>query len=351
MKVAIIGVGNCCSSLIQTIIASKKGILPDSGVAYQKIGKYKISDIDVVSAFDIDKRKIGKDISLAIFSPPNCTTKYFDVPNLGINVNVGILEDGVASHMEDSFDVDLMSKTTSVSNIANQLKSSGAEIVVSYLPVGSHKASEAYAKACLIAGCALINCMPSIIANSPDFADKFRKAGLPLLGDDVKSQIGSTAIHRALIDILEKKGVKIDSTYQLNIGGNTDFKNMRSPERASSKKMTKENSLRHLFSNNPEIGVGPSDFIPQLKDHKVGYINIEGTSLLGMKFNIELKLKVEDSPNSAGVVVNAIRAAKIALDRNISGVVNDACPWLFKNPPTKLDEDHVFSTFDEFVKG
>lgn len=351
MKVAIVGIGNCCSSLVQAVEAAKQGGLGTDGLSHPDLAGYKPEHIDFVAAFDIDTRKIGKDLSEAIFSAPNCTTKYFNVSKQGCVISLGRLEDGIAMHMEGVFNADKTAQNVSEDEVIDVLKSSSAEIVVCYLPVGSHKAAEFYAKAAAKAGCAFVNCMPTPLANNAEIVKLYENAGLPLLGDDIKSQIGSTSIHRALIDILEKKGVTIQRTYQLNIGGNTDFMNMRNPDRASSKKHTKESSLNHLFSNTPELGVGPSDYVPQLKDHKVGYINIEGIGLMGMPFSIEMKLKVEDSPNSAGVVINAIRSARVALDRKIKGVVMDACPWFFKNPPEQLDEDNVFTVFENFVRG
>ncbi len=349
IRTAVIGVGNCCSSLSQAITLSHIQSL-DTGVALEKIGGYKVSDIKLVAAFDIDKRKVGKDFSEAILSEPNCTTNYVEVPHMGISVSCGALLDGISPHMEDSFLATEEAKTIQLDDIVSILKKANTEVVISYLPVGSDKAAEFYTEAAAKAGCAFINCMPSSIANSKKFQNLFTEKKLPLLGDDIKSQIGSTAIHRSLITLLQEKGVRVDRTYQLNIGGNTDFKNMREPNRSKTKKFTKEISLKHLFPNEVDIGVGPSDFVPFLKDHKVGYIQIEGTGLLGMPFSIEMKLKVEDSPNSAGIGINAIRAAKTALDRGIHGVVNMACPYLFKNPPISTNEQDTFCNFHKYAK-
>lgn len=349
INVALIGVGNCVSSLVQAITLAKQGGL-DTGLSHKKMGAYAVEDINFVAAFDVDSRKLHLDLAEAIFAPPNCTTKYLTVPKLGVSVSPGPLLDGVASHMTDVIAIAPETESVSIQNVADILKAAKAEILVSYLPVGSVKASEAYAEAALKAKCAFINCTPAVIATSTTWCDRFKNAGLPLLGDDIKSQIGSTAIHRALISILEKKGVTVTSTYQLNIGGNTDFMNMRNPERGQHKKKTKEVSLNHLFKNSPDLGVGPSDYVPQLKDHKVGYIHMEGIGLLNMPFSLELRLKVEDSPNSAGIVLNAIRAAKIALDKNESGPIKEVCASFFKNPAALMKEDETFDALHRYLE-
>lgn len=351
IKLAIVGVGNCACSLVQAITAERCGDL-GTGLANNAIGDYAVGDIEVVAAFDVNRHKVNQYISDAIFATPNCTTRYFDVPHSDVKVSPGALLDGVAEHLRELVQPAVETIATTLDSVVEVLKKSGAEVVISYLPVGSAQASDFYAEAALRAGCAFINCMPSLIATSETWSKRFEAAGLPLLGDDIKSQIGSTSVHRALITLLEQKGVTITSSYQLNIGGNTDFLNMRAPERGATKKRTKEAALNHLFSKTaaPPIGVGPSDYVPQLKDHKVGFINIEGIGLLGMPFSIEMRLKVEDSPNSAGVAVDAIRAAKTALDRGMSGIINDVCPVLFKNPPTQLSDEDAFMSFYLFAQ-
>ena len=349
IRVAVVGVGNCCSSLVQAVSAAKNEKLPESGIAFKEIGGYTIKDIEFSAAFDVDTRKINKDLSEAIFSDPNCTSKYFDVPQLSVNVFPGNVLDGVADYMKDLINVIKKTQEKDMKNVTEILTSTGTQVVISYLPVGSDAASEFYAEAALNAGCAFINCTPATISNSKKIREKFEKMQLPLLGDDIKSQIGSTTIHQNLISLLQSKGAKITSTYQLNIGGNTDFKNMRDVNRSKGKKFTKESALKHLFTDDVEMGVGPSDYVPFLKDHKIGYINIEGTVLMGMPFSLELKLKVEDSPNSAGVALNAIRAAKVAIDNKQYGVIEDVCPYLFKNPPTKFDEQKTVDSFVRFA--
>lgn len=348
IKVALIGVGNCASSLVQAVEAAKKGVLK-VGVSHKIIGSYKVEDIEFSAAFDVDERKVNMDISEAIFEEPNCTTRYIEVSKKNVYVSCGKLLDGISSHMTDIVRVSNMAKQVSIESIIETLKNTHTDVVVSYLPVGSNEAAEFYARAAAEAGCGFINCMPSKIATSEMFQKLFKEKQLPLLGDDIKSQIGSTAIHRAIIDLLQKKGAQIDRTYQLNIGGNTDFKNMRDSERSKTKKHTKEASLKCLFKNDVDLGVGPSDYVPHLKDFKVGYIQIEGTSLLGMPFSIDLKLKVEDSPNSAGVAINAIRSIKYALDKKRIGVLNDICPYFFKNPPIHEEENKLFQAFENFV--
>lgn len=350
IKVAIAGVGNCCSSLVQAVALAKQGLL-DTGIIHPVIGGYKIEDISFSLAFDVDKKKIGKDLSSAIFSAPNCTTQYGSVPLQNAPVKPGILLDGVADHLSEIVEVDPQTKHTTVKEISSLLSNAEVDVLVCYLPVGALRATEAYAEAAAAAKVAFINCNPTRIATSEKYAALFVDAGVPLLGDDVKSQIGSTSIHRVILELLKKKGVRVSKTYQLNIGGNTDFLNMRDPSRAASKKYTKEIALTHLFNEGeiPELGVGPSDYVPQLRDNKVGYIHIEGEGLMGMPFSIELQLKVEDSPNSAGVVLEAIRAAKTALDRELSGPIPDACSFLFKNPPNQLVEDEASKILDQFA--
>ncbi len=349
IRTAVIGIGNCASSLIQTIEAFNEGNLESTGISHEIIGNYRISDIEFVAAFDIDKRKVGKDLSEAILAEPNCTTIYHKVNSKGLLVSAGLQKDGIANHMAKMFLPVSATEQNNLEQVIKILKNAQTDVVVSYLPVGSLEASEFYAEAALRAGCAFINCTPSLVACDEKWVNKYSEAGLPLLGDDIKSQVGSTAVHRALIEILKKKGVIISSTYQLNVGGNSDFMNMRYPDRAATKKASKNRSLETMFKHRPEIGVGPSDYVPQLKDHKVGYINIEGAGLMGMPFKLEMKIQVEDSPNSAGVVVNAIRSAKTALDRRLSGSIDDACPWLFKSPPHPVQETKIFQIFDQFA--
>ena len=347
IKVAIIGVGNCACSLIQVVTEDKKNSLK-IGVSHPLLYGYEIKDIDFVAAFDIDCRKVGLDLSQAIFAEPNCTTKYIDVPLLNKEVSAGPIYDGVRDYMTEIYHISEASKNVDIKSVTEELIKSKAEIVLCYLPVGSNEAVEAYAKAALHAGCAFINCMPSQIATNKLWSQCFEQAGLPLLGDDIKSQIGSTAIHRALLTLLQRKGVKIDHSYQLNIGGNSDFMNMRFPAQGLSKKYTKEEALFHLIDSNVQLSVGPSDYVPHLQDKKVGFINIEGKGLLGMQFSLDVKIQVEDSPNSAGVVVNAIRLAKIALDIKDKNGYRKACAALFKNPVIKLDEDEAIKALDSY---
>ncbi|TGW15677.1 inositol-3-phosphate synthase [Candidatus Hepatobacter penaei] len=348
IRLAVLGIGNCCSSLLQVVEnARTRGDL--LGISHEMIGPYKAQDISFVAAFDVDERKVGQDLGTAIFAEPNCTTRYVDVPPQHVTVHAGPLLDGVSDHMRDVVHMSPATQDVDFDQVVHVLKSAKAEVVVCYLPVGAQKAAAFYAEAALRAGCAFVNCMPARIGTCPAFQKRFEEAGLPLLGDDMKSQIGSTAIHRALIDLLQRKGVQIDRSYQLNIGGNTDFKNMRNPDRAKGKKFTKENALRHLLENDVALGVGPSDHIPFLNDFKIGHIYMEGEGLLGMPFSLECKLKVEDSPNSADVGLNAIRAAKYALDQQRGGIIQEACAYLFKNPPVLMNEEDTFRSFDLFA--
>jgi myo-inositol-1-phosphate synthase len=331
IRIAIIGLGNCASSLVQSIEAARQGKL-NAGLSHPRLGGYFVQDIQVVAAFDVDERKVNRDIAEAALGAGNTTTVYFDVPNLGIPVTCGPLLDGISPHMREFIPVTDASERCTQKDVVDAIKLSAADIVVNYLPVGSQKASEMYAMAALEAGCAFVNCTPAIISNNPYFAQRFADASLPLLGDDIKSQIGSTAIHQVLISLLSDRGLKLTKTYQLNVGGNTDFRNMREPSRGRHKKKTKESSLTSIMTKPAEISVGPSDFVPLLNDNKVGYIHLEGEGILGMPFSMDLQLRVEDSPNSAGVSLNAVRAAKIALDRGDCGVIEAVCPAFFKAP-------------------
>lgn len=351
INIAIIGVGNCASSLVQCIDADRRREL-ESGVPFPEIGGFRISDIEVVAAFDVDKRKIGLPLSDSIFAEPNCTSKRVEVKEFAdVIVAPGALLDGVCEQMRHMVEIDVACTDVRIEEVASELRSSGCELVVSYLPVGSQQASDFYAEAALSAGCGFINCTPAVIANSPDVASKFQEKGLVLLGDDIKSQFGSTALHRALINLLQKKGMRIVDTYQLNIGGNTDFQNMRCDGRAEQKKHTKEGSIRALVGNDVGLSVGPSDFVPSLSDHKVGYFYIGGEGILGMPFSLDMKIRLEDSPNSAGVVVNAVRAAKVASERGLSGIIESICPYFFKNPPTAMLEDECLDCLDKFLNG
>jgi len=359
IKIAVAGIGNCASSLIQGIyyyknITSDDELVP--GLMHNIIGKYKISDIKLVAGFDVDKRKVGQDLSEAIFALPNCTKVFYkDIPKTKVKVKMGPVFDGVAEHMkeypEEKRFVISKEKPT---DVAKELKKSGAEILINYMPVGSQKASEFYAKAALEANCAFINCMPVFICSEKNWIEKFEKKGLPCCGDDIKAQVGSTIIHRTLAHLFSKRGVKIERSYQLNVGGNTDFLNMLSRTRLKSKKISKTEAVQSQFIKrlDPDnLHIGPSDYVPFLKDNKLGFIRIEGRKFGNVPTNIEIRLSVEDSPNSAGCVIDAIRMTKLALDRKISGALISPSAYFMKHPPEQFADEKAMEMVEEFIKG
>ncbi|MCX6695441.1 MAG: inositol-3-phosphate synthase [Candidatus Altiarchaeota archaeon] len=354
IKVAIIGVGNCASSLVQGIEYYKDIDIGDSlvpGLMHNVLGGYRISHIKFVAAFDVDSKKVGKDLSEAIFSPPNCTIKFSDVPKWHVEVKKGPVLDGVGETTKDKFTVD--QKQTPV-DVASELKKSGAEIAVSYLPVGSEQAARFYATECLKAGCAFINAMPVFLASNEEWAGKFKEAKLPIIGDDIKSQVGATIVHRTLTRLFVDRGVKLDHTYQLNVGGNTDFLNMLERSRLKSKKISKTQSVQSQLPTQlpPEdIHIGPSDYVPWLKDKKLCFIRMEGRKFGDIPINIELRLDVEDSPNSAGVMVDAIRCAKLALDRKVGGPLTSPSSYFMKSPPIQYTDPVARDMVEEFIKG
>jgi myo-inositol-1-phosphate synthase len=359
IKIAIVGVGNCASSLIQGLfyyknVKDEKELVP--GLMHNVLGGYKISDIKVVAAFDVDKRKVGKDVSEAIFAPPNCTKIFCkDVPKMGVKVKMGPVLDGVASHMKDyPEDKTFVVAKEKPVNVVEELKKSGAEILINYLPVGSQKATEYYANCALKAGVAFINCMPVFIVSDKKWAEKFEKKKLPCIGDDIKSQVGATIVHRVLTHLFVQRGVIIDRSYQLNFGGNTDFLNMLERKRLKSKKISKTEAVESQLAKRlsyDNLHIGPSDWIPWLKDNKICFIRIEGRKFGNVPVELELRLSVEDSPNSAGCVIDAIRLAKIALDRKIGGPLISASAYLMKSPPQQFTDEKAREMVEEFIKG
>jgi len=359
IRIAIVGLGNCASSLIQGIfyykdVKSDDELIP--GLMHNLVGKYNVSDIKVVAVFDVDKRKVGKDVSKAMFANPNCTkTFYSKIPNLRTKVKMGPVLDGVAPHLKD-FPKEkrfVVAKKKPV-NVARELKKSGAEILINYCPVGSQKATEFYVKAALDARCAFINCMPVFIVSEKRWVEKFKKKNLPCIGDDIKSQVGATIVHRVLTHIFSKRGVKIDKSYQLNVGGNTDYLNMLSRERLKSKKVSKTESVESQLSKRlsyDNLHIGPSDYIPWLKDNKICFIRIEGRKFGNVPVELELRLSVQDSPNSAGCVIDAVRLAKIALDRKIKGSLISASAYFMKHPPQQFTDEKAREMVEEFILG
>ncbi len=354
IKIAITGLGNCASSLIQGLEYYKKvdgNSPPVPGLMHNVIGGYKLRDIKVVAAFDVDKRKVGKDVAEAVFSPPNCTKKFSDVPKIGVKVQKGPVLDGIAETTKDFFLVDPSQKPV---DVKKAIQESGAEILINYLPVGSEQAVRFYAQEALDAGVAFINCMPVFIASDGPWAKRFEDAGLPCIGDDIKSQVGATITHRTLVKMFADRGVKIERTYQLNVGGNTDFMNMLERQRLKSKKLSKTEAVQ---SNLPErlpadkIHIGPSDYVPWLNDNKIAFIRIEGRKFGDIPIVLDCRLDVEDSPNSAGIVVDAIRCAKLALERKTGGALISASAYFMKHPIQQFPDDTAREMVEEFIAG
>ena len=359
IKIGVVGVGNCASSLIQGIEYYKtKNIDNAVGLMHWDIGGYKPCDIEVVSAFDIDKRKVGRDISEAIFKKSNCTTEFCAVPWKGIEVKKGKVLDGISLHMRNYPDDQtfLLSdeKESSKEEVVKVLKESGAEIMLNYLPVGSQHATEFYVECALEADVALINCIPVFIASDNKWENIFKDKGLPIIGDDVKSCIGATIVHRALVDLFKKRGVKLERTYQLNTGGNTDFLNMLNRNRLESKKISKTEAVQSILDERLDdcnIHIGPSDYVPRQKDNKVCFLRMEGRVFGDVPMNLELRLSVEDSPNSAGVVIDAIRCCKLALKRGTGGVLYSPSSYFMKHPPKQVTDDVAYQMVEEFING
>ncbi len=357
VRLAIVGVGNCASSLIQGIYYYKNADQEKvSGLMHYDIGGYKPWDIEIVAAFDIDERKVGKDISEAIFAKPNCTTVFCkDVPKMNVTVCMGHVLDGYADHMKDypedrSFK---LAKNEPV-DVVKVLREAKADVVINYCPVGSEEATRFYAQCALEAGCAFVNCIPVFIASDEEWAKKFEEKNLPIVGDDIKSQVGATITHRVLAKLFSDRGVRLDRTYQLNFGGNTDFLNMLERARLKSKKISKTEAVQSQLPKPlpPEnIHIGPSDYVPWLNDRKICYIRMEGRLFGDVPMYIELKLDVEDSPNSAGVAIDAIRCAKLALDRGIGGPLYSISAYTMKHPPIQYPDFQARQMVEEFIRG
>jgi len=359
IKIAIAGIGNCASSLIQGIEYYRNDNKECIGLMHWELGGYKPKDIEVVAAFDIDARKVGKDVAEAIFARPNCTTIFCpDVPAIGVKVKMGRVLDGVSDHMNNydekyTFVVSKEPEATKA-DIVNELKNSGAEMLLNYLPVGSEEAVRFYAECALEAGIGLINNMPVFIASDPEWAKRFEARNIPVIGDDIKAQLGATITHRILADLFEKRGVKLDRTYQLNTGGNTDFLNMLNRNRLASKRESKTEAVQSVLSKKLEdenIHIGPSDYVAWQKDNKICFLRMEGRLFGDVPMNIELRLSVEDSPNSAGVVIDAIRCCKLALDRNIGGVLYSPSSYFMKHPAIQYPDDEAYRRTEEFISG
>jgi myo-inositol-1-phosphate synthase len=354
INVAIIGVGNCASSLVQGRYfyqdAQEGQLIP--GLMHVNLGGYHISDINFVAAIDIDENKVGRDLSEAVFTAPNNTIKFSDVPKQGVRVSRGMTHDGLGKYLSQV----IKKATGPTDDIVRLLKETETDVVVSYLPVGSEEATKWYVEQVLAAGCAFVNCIPVFIARDVYgyWPKRFQEAGLPIIGDDIKSQVGATIVHRVLTRLFRERGVRLDRTYQLNFGGNTDFLNMLERERLESKKISKTNAVTSQLDYElpaSDVHVGPSDHVPWLLDRKWCYIRMEGTTFGNVPLNVELKLEVWDSPNSAGVVIDAIRCCKIALDRGLSGPLLAPSAYFMKSPPTQYTDDVAHDMVEEFIAG
>lgn len=359
IKIGIIGIGNCASSLIQGIYYYRdKDPCDVIGLMHWNIGGYSPGDIEVVLAFDIDQRKVGLDISEAIFQRPNCTAIFEPhIPHTGTVVQMGKILDGCTDHMKDypedtSFRLS-DSPEADLNTVVQAIKHAGVEILLNYLPVGSESATKFYAECALQAGVAFINNMPVFIASDPVWAARFEQQGLPIIGDDIKAQVGATILHRMFAELLQKRGAKLDRSYQLNTGGNTDFLNMLDRTRLKLKKISKTDavqSVAHVPDPEQNLHVGPSDYVPWQRDNKVCFLRIEGRIFGDVPFEIETRLSVEDSPNSAGVVIDAIRCCKLALDRKIGGVLEGPSSYFCKHPPIQRTDSQAYDAVQKFIQ-
>lgn len=358
VKIAIVGLGNCASSLVQGLYYYRDRSPADvSGLMHWEIGGIRPQHIRVVAAFDVDARKVGKDVAEAIFAAPNYTTRFQpEIPATGVKVEMGPILDGVSSHML-SYPEHLRFKPADLpqpdkQKVIHVLQKSGAEVMLNYLPVGSEDASRFYAECALEAGVAFINCVPVFIASDPEWARRFAAKRVPIIGDDIKAQLGATITHRVLTDLFARRGVKLHRTYQLNTGGNTDFLNMKNQDRLASKRTSKTEAVQAVAAqrlDDENIHVGPSDYIPWQKDNKICFLRMEGALFGDVPMNLELRLSVEDSPNSAGVAIDMIRCAKLALQRKQGGVLEAPSAYFCKHPPRQMTDDQAFDEVESFI--
>jgi myo-inositol-1-phosphate synthase len=352
VRVAIAGVGNCASSLIQGV-EYYRGADPDAavpGLMHVKFGDYHVSDVEFVAAFDVDAKKVGFDLSEAINNSENNTIKIADVPPLGVTVQRGPTYDGLGKYYRETIE----ESDAEAVDVVALLKESKADVLVSYLPVGSEEADKFYAQCAIDAGVAFVNALPVFIASDPVWAKKFEDAGVPIVGDDIKSQVGATITHRVMAKLFEDRGVVLDRTYQLNVGGNMDFKNMLERDRLESKKVSKTQAVTSNIEHDlgaRNVHIGPSDYVAWLDDRKWAYVRLEGRAFGDVPLNLEYKLEVWDSPNSAGIIIDAIRAAKIALDRGIGGPIISASTYLMKSPPVQMPDDQGRAQVEAFIRG
>lgn len=357
IRLAIAGVGNCASSLLQGIAYYRPPVSTQTaGLVHPDVGGYAITDLEPVAAFDVDKRKVGRPLQVAAFAPPNCTTVFQpELPDYGVTVQMGPVLDGVARHMSE-YPADRAFRVAEHEpcDVVQVLKDTRADVLLCYMPVGSEDAVKFYAQACLDAGVAMVNCVPVFIASHPEWASEFAKRNLPVVGDDIKSQLGATIVHRTLARLMGDRGVRLDRTYQLNTGGNTDFLNMLEQSRLRSKRISKTESVQsQLEVPLPErdIHVGPSDFIPWQKDNKVCFMRLEYRGFGDVPMNMELRLSVEDSPNSAGMAIDAVRCAKLALDRGLGGPLDEISAFTMKHPPVQWRDTEARERLEKWIGG
>jgi myo-inositol-1-phosphate synthase len=350
VRVALVGVGNCASSLIQGVQyyqdASPEDFVP--GLMHVDLGGYHVRDIEFVAAFDIDRTKVGKDLSEAIWQGPNNTVKFAEVPHLGVKVHRGMTHDGIGKYVSEV----VKKAPGETDDVVGILKDSGADVVVNYLPVGSEEGTKWYVEQALAAGCAFVNCMPVFIAREHYWQGRFEARGLPIIGDDIKSQVGATIVHRTLARLYRERGVKLERTYQLNFGGNTDFLNMLERERLISKKISKTRSVTSQLDYDvgaDNVHIGPSDYVPWLQDRKWAQIRLEGRGFGDVPLNIELKLEVHDSPNSAGIVIDAVRCCKLALDHGLSGALEGPSAYFMKSPARQYTDNQARQQTEDFI--
>ncbi|HXV37321.1 MAG TPA: inositol-3-phosphate synthase [Myxococcota bacterium] len=360
IKIAIAGVGNCASSLVQGIAYySDKAAADAVGLMHWEIGGFRPCDIEIVAAFDVDVRKVGKDVAEAILQPPNCATVFCDsVPKTGVQVRMGRILDGVADHMYEYPEARTFlpsdERESTQQDVTRVLQQSGAEVLLNYLPVGSEQASRFYAESALEAGVAVVNCMPVFIASDPAFAARFEERGIPIIGDDIKAQLGATITHRMLTDLFRRRGVKLERTYQLNTGGNTDFLNMLNRSRLASKKVSKTEAVQSVSAEriaDDNIHIGPSDYVPWQNDNKVCFLRMEGKLFGDVPMNLELRLSVDDSPNSAGCAIDAIRCAKLAQLRGLGGALKSPSAYFMKHPPEQFPDSEAYEMLEAFIAG
>jgi myo-inositol-1-phosphate synthase len=352
IRVAIVGVGNCANSLIQGVEYYKNAPTDQEipGLMNVVVGGYHVRDVKFVAAFDVDAKKVGKDLVEAMWASENNTIKFCEVPTSGITVKKGQTLDGLGRYYRET----IVESNDPAVDVVAELKAAKVDVLVCYLPVGSEEATRFYAQCAIDAGCAFVNALPVFIASTPEWADKFKKAGLPIIGDDIKSQVGATITHRVMAKLFQDRGVKVDRTYQLNVGGNMDFKNMLERDRLESKKISKTQSVTSQLDYELGAGnvhIGPSDYVQWLDDRKWAFVRLEGRAFGDVPLNIEYKLEVWDSPNSAGVIIDAVRCAKLALDRKIGGPLLSPSSYFMKSPPEQYTDEDALNRTQEFIQG